>query len=89
MGAPRQAGDRLGVLGEPATSLPVAVDADVPAALENDLEVQPVDRLLRPPAVDDPPFLTDECHLLAVHDSWRPARARLDERRSGSVETTC
>jgi hypothetical protein len=78
----------LGVLREPALRLGVAVDADVSAALEDDLEVVPVDGLLRPPAVDDSPLLTHERHLLTVHDARRRTRPRLDERRPRRIETT-
>ena len=68
-------------MGEPALLVSVTVDADVSPALEDDLEVAPVDRLLRPPAIDDTPLLTHERHLLTVHGPRRPARPRLDERR--------
>ena len=70
-------------------SFRVAIDADVPAALEDDLEVVPVDGLVRPPAVDDAPLLAHELHVLAVHDVRRPARPGLDERRPWSIQTTC
>ena len=78
----------LGVLREPALRLGVSVDADVPAALEDDLEVVPVDGLVRPPAVDDAPLLPHERDLLAIHDVRCPTRSRLDQRRTWRVETT-
>ncbi len=65
--------------------LRVAVDADVAPAFEDDLEVVPVDGLVRPPAVDDAPFLAHQRHLLAVHDMRCAAWSRLDERRPGCV----
>src|SRR5438876_483454 len=57
----------LRLLAEPHAGLPVAVDADVLAALEDDFEVAPVDRLVGPPAIDHTPFLTDERDELTVH----------------------
>jgi hypothetical protein len=68
--------------------LGVAIDADVPTALEDDLEVVPVDGLVRPPAVDDTPLLAHERHLLAIDDVRCPARAGLDQRGSRRIETT-
>ena len=53
--------------------------------LEHDLEVAAVDRLLRPPAVDDPPLLPDERHALTVDALRRPTRLRFDERRPRAV----
>ncbi len=77
-----------GVLREPASRLAIAVHADVPATLEDDLEVAPIDRVLRPPAVDDPPLVAHEVHELAVHDPWRSSRPRLDESRTGRVQAS-
>jgi len=76
-------------LCEPAPHFAVAVDADVPTALEHDLEVAPVDRLLRPPAIDNAPLLAYQRHLLAVHHPRRPARPCLHERRPRRVEAAC
>ena len=45
------------VLREPAAGVLVAVDADVAARLEDDLEITAIDWLLGPPAVDDAPLL--------------------------------
>jgi hypothetical protein len=45
----------------------------------------PVDGLVRPPTIDDAPFLAHELHVLTVHDMWRPTRPGLDERRPWSV----
>ena len=78
-----------GVLGEPALRLGVAVDADVPSALEDDLEVVAVDGLVRPPAVDDTPLLAHERDVLAVDNVRRPARRCLHERRAWSIQTAC
>src|SRR3954453_23905503 len=53
-------------LREPRLELLVAEDDAVLAGLEHDLEIAAVDRLLRPPAVDDTPFLAhdgDGCAL--------------------------
>ena len=54
-------------------------------ALEHDLEVAPVDRLLGPPAVDDAPFLADDRDRLAVHPPRRPVEACVDEGGRGSL----
>ena len=66
----------------------VPIDAHIPPAFEDDLEVVPVDGLVRPPAIDDAPFLPHERHLLPVHDVWCPAGPRLDERRSRRVQSS-
>ena len=73
-------------LREPAATLPVAVDAHVLPRLEHDLVVAAVERLLRPPAVDDAPLLAHERDLLAVDDAGGAVDAGLDERRAGRVE---
>jgi hypothetical protein len=44
-------------LREPRAALSVAVDDDVLARLEHEVEVAAVDGLVGPPAVDDPPLL--------------------------------
>src|SRR6266542_3992938 len=72
-------------LREPRAGLLVVEGDGVLAALEHDLEVAPADRLLRPPAVDDVPFLPDERDRLPVHRARRPVEGRLDERRSRLV----
>ena len=62
--------------------LAVAVDDGVLARLEDEVEVAAVDRLVRPPAVDDPPLLPHGRDALPV-DALRDAVAvRLDERRA-------
>src|SRR5947208_2490182 len=76
----------LRLLAEPHAGLPVAVDADVLAALEDDFEVAPVDRLVGPPAIDHTPFLTDERDELTVHHPRGAAELRLDERSPRSVQ---
>src|SRR5262245_8922223 len=76
------------LLGEPARLLEVAVDTDVLAALEDDLEVAAVDRLLRPPAVDDAPLLADERDGLPVDHARRPVERGLDERRPRRVQAS-
>ena len=78
----------LGVLCEPTLRLGIAVDTDVPAAFEDDLEVVPIDRLVRPPAIDDAPLLAHQRHLFTIHDVRRPTRRRLDQRRPRGIEAT-
>src|SRR3989442_3454731 len=72
-------------LAEPRARLLVAEDDGVLARLEHDVEVAPADRLLRPPVVDDAPFLADERDRTAIHFARRPVEARLDERRAPLV----
>ena len=67
------------------TNLGVAVDADVPTALEDHLEVVPVDGLVRPPAIDDAPLLPHERHLLTIHDVRGSSGRGLEERRARRV----
>jgi hypothetical protein len=57
------------------------VDDGVAARLEDDVEVAARQRLLRPPAVDDAPFLADERHVLAVDALGGTVGVRLDECR--------
>jgi len=71
--------------GEPALELVVAVDDCELARLEHEVEVATVDRVLRPPAVDDAPFFADDGHRLAVHAARRPVEFFLDERRTRSI----
>ena len=75
-----------GSLTEPTAGFLVAEDARVLPGLEHEVEVAPVDRVLRPPAVDDPPFLAQERHRLPVDAHRHADRARLDERRPWRVE---
>jgi len=73
-------------LREPTALLTVAVDARVLAQLEHDLVVAAIERLLRPPAVDDAPLLPHEGDLLAVDDARSSVDPGLDERRPRRVE---
>src|SRR5262249_32609564 len=77
-----------GILREPTLRLAVAIDADVPAALEDDLEVASIDRLIRPPAIDDAPLFAHERHLLSVHDPRRPPRPRLHESGARRIQSS-
>ena len=70
----------LSALAEPVLLLTVEKDHDVLATREHDVEVAAVDRLLRPPAVDDSPLLTEERDLLPIDAPRRPVDVRLDER---------
>ena len=79
--------DHAPALGEPRPGLLVAVDARVLARLEHDVEVAAVDRLLRPPAVDDAPFLAHDRDRLAVDAHRRPVQRRLDQRRPRRIQS--
>ena len=79
MGQNRRCSPTLRPLRQPHSALPVAVHDRVLAGLEHDVEVAPVDRLLRPPAVDDPPFLADE-----LEEGLRQVRAAVG---AGGVST--
>jgi hypothetical protein len=57
----------------------VVKDDDVLAALEHDVEVAAVDRLLGPPAVDDAPLLADQLDRQTIDETRRPVGSRLDE----------
>jgi hypothetical protein len=59
--------------------LVVVEDDDVLAALQHDIEITTVDRVLRPPAVDDTPFLPDQLDRQAIDETRRPVCSRLDE----------
>ena len=59
--------------------LVVVEDDDVLAALEHDVEVPAVDRLLRPPPVDDPPLFSDQLDYEAINEARRPVGLRLDK----------
>src|SRR5258707_3669419 len=61
-------------LREPRACVVIAVDDGVLSRLEHDVEVPPVNRLLRPPTVDDPPLLADRADGLPV-DAARRASA--------------
>ena len=78
----------LRALAEPALDLPVEKDDRVLAAREHEIEVAPVDRLLRPPAIDYPPLLAHEGDLLPVHAPRRPVDMRLHERWIRSVQSS-
>src|SRR5262245_26365484 len=75
-------------LGEPDAAVAVSVDDGVLAALEDDVEVAAVDGLVRPPAVDDAPFLADGRDALPVHRLRDPVAVRLDERRARLVQSS-
>src|SRR5579871_1548422 len=57
------------------------------AGLEDGLEVAAHDGLLRPPAVDDAPFLPEDGDRLVVDLDGEPTRVRLDARRARGVES--
>jgi hypothetical protein len=59
--------------------LVVVEDDDVLAALQHDIEVPTVDRVLRPPAVDDAPLLPDHLDRQAIDETRRPVCSWLDE----------
>src|SRR5882724_13488494 len=69
-------------LREPRACVVVAVDDDVLSCLEHDVEVPPVHRFLRPPAIDDAPLLADRADGLPVDTARRTVGVRLDERRT-------
>jgi hypothetical protein len=48
------------------------------AALEHEVEVAPVDGLLGPPAVDDPPLLAHDRNRFPVDAGWYANCACLD-----------
>jgi hypothetical protein len=57
----------------------VVEDDDVLAALEHDIEITAVDRLLGPPAVDDAPLLADQLDRKTIDETRRPVCSWLDE----------
>jgi hypothetical protein len=59
--------------------LVVVEDDDVLAALEDDVEVPAVDRLLGPPAVEYAPLLPNQLDRQAVDETRRPVCSWLDE----------
>jgi hypothetical protein len=63
----------------------VAVDDGVLSRLEHDVEVPPVHRLLRPPAVDDAPLFADRADGLPVDATRRAVGVSLDERGTGCI----
>src|SRR5690348_11400680 len=82
-GSPRpfaEAEPSRAALREPAAPLLVSEDDGVLAAFEDDLEVAAVDRLLRPPAVDDAPLLAHDRDALVVHALRRPVERLLHPR---------
>ena len=72
-------------LCKPLSALLIAIDDGLLPRLEDDVEVAPRERLLRPPAVDDAPFLADHRNSLPVDALRRPVRVRLDEGRARLV----
>jgi hypothetical protein len=66
--------------------LVVVEDDEVLAALEHDVEVAAVDRLLRPPAVDHTPLLADQLDCEAVDETRCPIGSRLDEGGARLIE---
>jgi hypothetical protein len=59
--------------------LVVVEDDDVLAALEHEVEVAAVDRLLGPPAIDDTPLLSDQLDRQTIDETRRPVCLWLDE----------
>jgi hypothetical protein len=57
----------------------VVEDDDVLAALEHEVEVAAVDRVLGPPAVDDAPLLADQLDRQTIDETRRPVGSRLDQ----------
>ena len=66
--------------------LVVVEDDDVLAALEHNVEVAAVDGLLGPPAVDDPPLLSDQLDRQTIDKTRRPVCSRLDEGGARLIE---
>jgi hypothetical protein len=66
--------------------LVVVEDDDVLAALEDDVEVAPVDRLLGPPAVEDAPLLPDQLDREAIDETRRPVCLWLDQGGARLIE---
>ena len=91
MGRVRRRGNRSaplisGALGEPPPLL-VAEDDDVLTRLQDEIEVAPPYRPLRPPAVDDPPLLSDQRDGNAPHFG-RHAPVGCDERVPRLVQSS-
>jgi hypothetical protein len=61
-------------------------DDRVLATLEDELEIAADDGILRPPPVDDAPFLPHERDGAVVHLERRPVCVRLDPRGARRVE---
>ena len=59
--------------------LVVVEDHYVLAALEHDVEVAAIDRLLGPPAVDHAPLLANQLHRQTIDETRRPVGLRLDK----------
>ncbi len=72
--------------GEPTAVLVVVEDDDLLAALEDDVEVPPVDGILGPPAVQHSPLLADQLDGQAVDETRRPVGLRLDQGGPRLVE---
>src|SRR3954447_19280145 len=75
-------------LGEPAALRAVVEDDGVLAGFEHDLEVAADHGLLRPPAVEHPPFLPEDCDRLVVYLPRCPVEVRLDARRARLVQSS-
>ena len=58
------------------------------ARLEHEIEVAPIDRLLRPPAVDDAPLLAQARDADAIHAPRDAHGARLDEGGTRRVQAS-
>ena len=67
--------------------LVVVEDHDVLAALEDDVEIAAVDRLLGPPAIEHAPLLSDQLDPEAVDETRRPVCSWLDEGGPRLIET--
>ena len=68
--------------------LVVVEDDDVLAALEYNVEVAAVDGLLGPPAVDDPPLLSDQLDRQTIDKTRRPVCSRLDEGGARLIQSS-
>ena len=66
----------------------VAKHHGVLARLEDDVEVPPLHRLLRPPAVDDAPLLPHDGDVLPVDPARRAVGMPLDEGGPGRVQSS-
>jgi len=61
---------------------------DVLAALEDDVEIPPIDRILCPPAVDDTPLLADQLDRQTIDETRRPVCMRLDEGGARLIQSS-
>ena len=65
-----------------------ALGSGCAGGLEDDLEVAADHGLLRPPAVEDAPFLAQDCDRLVVDLPRRAVEVRLDARRARFVQSS-